>query len=423
MLNQIQQNQPNQKKPKKSLAPILTLGFIAALLIAAMSFGYVKYIKNGNENANNSVACTMEAKLCSDGSAVGRVPPTCEFAPCPNENGNSNVNLNANVSVNANENLNTNTAVSEVEKWQNYQLEYDKFGKLTSFSYKYTYNQQTKIVTPFDIALYRGSVTPYGVIFFKVGEMRQATGTNIGEFSYEYGINPDFQLFNYQTQSFKSLPAFSLKLAGSQFERIYALHFSATEPKILVEIGEYDTSSSHFEPGLVESQPVKTHGVVYDVVTNQYLTGDPLTIYLDLIGQTTTLWNGMSWDSLHQIAVAAPGGEGCGAYNSLTVVYLDQERAVTVGGEGSFNFKKEICNPSNGVSPDRKWFVLDGCNNENKFDVNLFNYASFPEPILKKLSISVSNNNVCHVYVKEWNISQTYPIITFNDGTIINFNE
>ncbi len=29
------------------------------------------------------VACTMEAKLCPDGSAVGRSGPNCEFAPCP----------------------------------------------------------------------------------------------------------------------------------------------------------------------------------------------------------------------------------------------------------------------------------------------------------------------------------------------------
>jgi hypothetical protein len=27
--------------------------------------------------------CTMEAKQCPDGSYVGRVPPRCEFAPCP----------------------------------------------------------------------------------------------------------------------------------------------------------------------------------------------------------------------------------------------------------------------------------------------------------------------------------------------------
>ena len=31
----------------------------------------------------NRVACTMEAKLCPDGSAVGRVGPNCEFATCP----------------------------------------------------------------------------------------------------------------------------------------------------------------------------------------------------------------------------------------------------------------------------------------------------------------------------------------------------
>jgi putative hemolysin len=29
------------------------------------------------------VACTEEAKICPDGSAVGRVAPDCEFAPCP----------------------------------------------------------------------------------------------------------------------------------------------------------------------------------------------------------------------------------------------------------------------------------------------------------------------------------------------------
>lgn len=29
------------------------------------------------------VACTMEAKMCPDGSYVGRIGPSCEFAPCP----------------------------------------------------------------------------------------------------------------------------------------------------------------------------------------------------------------------------------------------------------------------------------------------------------------------------------------------------
>ncbi len=31
------------------------------------------------------VACTLDAKLCPDGSYVGRFPPNCEFAACPVE--------------------------------------------------------------------------------------------------------------------------------------------------------------------------------------------------------------------------------------------------------------------------------------------------------------------------------------------------
>ncbi len=37
---------------------------------------------DGNENGEG-VFCTMDAKLCADGSYVGRVPPACEFAACP----------------------------------------------------------------------------------------------------------------------------------------------------------------------------------------------------------------------------------------------------------------------------------------------------------------------------------------------------
>ena len=31
----------------------------------------------------DGVMCTMDAKLCPDGSSVGRSGPNCEFAPCP----------------------------------------------------------------------------------------------------------------------------------------------------------------------------------------------------------------------------------------------------------------------------------------------------------------------------------------------------
>lgn len=34
-------------------------------------------------NATKDIACSMEAKVCPDGSVVGRSGPKCEFAPCP----------------------------------------------------------------------------------------------------------------------------------------------------------------------------------------------------------------------------------------------------------------------------------------------------------------------------------------------------
>lgn len=34
-------------------------------------------------NQNQGIACTMDAKMCPDGSYVGRSGPNCEFAACP----------------------------------------------------------------------------------------------------------------------------------------------------------------------------------------------------------------------------------------------------------------------------------------------------------------------------------------------------
>lgn len=46
-----------------------------------IALGYLHDVLTGF--CDNAVACTMEAKLCPDGSAVGRSGPNCEFAPCP----------------------------------------------------------------------------------------------------------------------------------------------------------------------------------------------------------------------------------------------------------------------------------------------------------------------------------------------------
>ena len=62
---------------------------IIALVIVI--FGYTIYVNwpvadidnNNNPSFEDSVYCTMDAKICPDGSYVGRVGPNCEFAPCP----------------------------------------------------------------------------------------------------------------------------------------------------------------------------------------------------------------------------------------------------------------------------------------------------------------------------------------------------
>lgn len=58
---------------------ISRIAILAALFLAACGTS----IRPGDDG--NPVACTMDARVCPDGSAVGRVPPDCEFAPCPGE--------------------------------------------------------------------------------------------------------------------------------------------------------------------------------------------------------------------------------------------------------------------------------------------------------------------------------------------------
>ncbi|MFA6422248.1 MAG: DUF333 domain-containing protein [Candidatus Buchananbacteria bacterium] len=80
------------------LVVILALGVIATGLIflRGNEDGWIcnngEWTKHGNPSASKPTelcpgqknqACTEEAKICSDGSAVGRTGPNCEFAPCP----------------------------------------------------------------------------------------------------------------------------------------------------------------------------------------------------------------------------------------------------------------------------------------------------------------------------------------------------
>lgn len=95
------------------------------LVIATMAFAVVAFLflidtainpdgtnQSTNQQINqntNSVACTLDAKICPDGSAVGRTGPNCEFTECPTTtNTNSETNQSTNTNTTATEVLPTN---------------------------------------------------------------------------------------------------------------------------------------------------------------------------------------------------------------------------------------------------------------------------------------------------------------------------
>ncbi|MFA5954643.1 MAG: hypothetical protein WC817_03860 [Patescibacteria group bacterium] len=69
---------------------IILVAVIVVVVIGASSYAMyqVNISKKGAEKS-----CTQEAKICPDGSAVGRSGPNCEFAVCPTENSASPVTI------------------------------------------------------------------------------------------------------------------------------------------------------------------------------------------------------------------------------------------------------------------------------------------------------------------------------------------
>jgi hypothetical protein len=59
----------------------------ATRIVCLALFPFFSIAAYAQEPGAPPVACTDEAKLCSDGSAVGRTGPHCEFSPCPGESG------------------------------------------------------------------------------------------------------------------------------------------------------------------------------------------------------------------------------------------------------------------------------------------------------------------------------------------------
>jgi hypothetical protein len=59
------------------LVVLVCLGFFFVVLLSGVQ------ITHAQNTQDEVMMCTMDAKECPDGSYVGRIPPRCEFAPCP----------------------------------------------------------------------------------------------------------------------------------------------------------------------------------------------------------------------------------------------------------------------------------------------------------------------------------------------------
>ncbi|MBU1327207.1 hypothetical protein KKB64_05070 [Patescibacteria group bacterium] len=68
-------------KSKSRLGIWFITGLLLLLAVATGAFFLGKY---GLPTwVSGKKICTLEAKVCPDGSYVGRTDPNCEFAPCP----------------------------------------------------------------------------------------------------------------------------------------------------------------------------------------------------------------------------------------------------------------------------------------------------------------------------------------------------
>lgn len=88
----------SETPPKKNILRN-NLFLIVGIFIFTLFIGTGGYYLGKKSNSNNIAnppsptpaidqkkACTQEAKICPDGSSVGRTGPNCEFPPCPTIN-------------------------------------------------------------------------------------------------------------------------------------------------------------------------------------------------------------------------------------------------------------------------------------------------------------------------------------------------
>lgn len=71
-----------KRNEKNSLIFVVILLVLLGGAFIYFSLGSQTSTVSGKPDPSRPAQCPMDAKVCPDGSAVGRVGPKCEFAPC-----------------------------------------------------------------------------------------------------------------------------------------------------------------------------------------------------------------------------------------------------------------------------------------------------------------------------------------------------
>ncbi|HEY9480731.1 MAG TPA: hypothetical protein VIR98_00690 [Candidatus Paceibacterota bacterium] len=74
---------------------------VLILLIAGITYAYRTH-EPETQGIPPGVVCTMDAKLCPDGSYVGRQGPNCEFAQCPGTSSSSGTHASGTIDFEGN---------------------------------------------------------------------------------------------------------------------------------------------------------------------------------------------------------------------------------------------------------------------------------------------------------------------------------
>ncbi|USN53527.1 MAG: hypothetical protein H6760_05255 [Candidatus Nomurabacteria bacterium] len=386
-------------------------------------------------NVNNDVACTLEAKLCPDGSYVGRTGLNCEFAECSEEvtcgtiaglecpSGYKCEYDNPEIADAAGTCV-LDTETSTEEDYSNW----SRSMNWREYSYRYTTKEfihttqdagEEIITTPFNASEYTGTVTWNGALFWRTGPSATTYIPDISsDFEYEAGVDPDFWFYDYASEQFIHLPKVDYLDGTELFESTVQVFPSLNEPKLLLEVGKFDIQSEEFIPGFSSPMPVSTRGLVYNFAKNTFEDAvDPIDSFNQVMKSKGTAYTSIVWNSEKEIIIAAPGGEGCGNYSYVNLIDYQSLSKEVVGGEASYNYSETPCNPKSGMSPDGKWFVLYGSTTDDTFVVRLYASDGTTSPVATLIGDVLPQ----YSSLSEWDVSREYPVLTFNEGSTANF--